>query len=868
MLTPDQLNYLVYRYLLEAGYLHAAFSMIAETGMPNPGVSPEEVPVGSLVGLVQRGLQFADIELHTDASGQLHICDQEFDLFTPHTCINAERLVLDTEAGDGRRTLARAPGIAPDQHVRSGIDLSASHLGGPMDGEGAAFGEEGGHIGQEGDQDESSEEFGDQELLGVSTLDRAYVRALAGLFGRFGGEGEHATSDAPRVEPLDTREEAYLASKGPDAKRKPISRYYVDIRTLVAGLRAHAEAWAASAVTGKALSKAGQNGKKFHAGRKAFSFCRRTRLGLLLCEFGRVFVLRLADYPRELEVTEIHVPAAKTAKDSGTGSSPASGSSAPKRQEPAPGPRPHRIYAAAWSDKKEELALLLRNGRLLVLSISLPSVEKAEPGQAEHVEHQGHPENTGHAGHAGHTGHTASSHSSHSAHQPEPPRLRVTLQYNGYPFGLVQGGKLLYSPFGDYLLYYGTSPRPYVFYPGFGRLIDEFSPLQSASTTSLEAQNPCSAMLNPGPVAQYTAMSFPISDPVLYFDVALQVPSRKEVRYQFPCPGADFYLSSGRPERTDRFLPQERPFQERPLGQINYGAPAPFLAPLYKEEEGPSDRFGISRFSLPGRRPVATDCAWLSGGEYVYVRTDGCLVIERVPVISLERVSPFRALASNSPLASVLFQAKLSADPLVGVEAVLLRGLPAVSPEGAQGPGSKPYPAIQIYAYTAQGQAYSLQILGPVCEGGRDGGQRWRNVKLASFQVCRGSITASALRHSIADSRTDLLLGDEFGYVHCLGSEMKYLRWNIHAFNHPVTSLEVSGKNILCGCRGGFSRVITPDGVALPLYLSGSGAIVASLTERLAKDKTDDRLTLWCTLSRDGILSMSSLADIFPQPET
>lgn len=968
MLTPDQLNYLVYRYLLEAGYQHTAFSMSGETGVLDLGISPEQVPVASLVGLVQRGLQLADIELHTDASGQLHLCDQEFDLFTPHTCLNAERLVLDAEAEDGRRALARELGSVPDQHLRSGISVGEPHLGAPEGGS-AAFGEEGGR--SEEDASGSGEDFSEQEPVGVSSMERSYIRALAGLFGRLGGE--RTPRQAPRIEPLDTREEAYLSSRGLDAKRRPISRYYADLRSLVPELRDHVGEYAggypgaylggyaagyqggypghypgpySGAYSGMypgaypgaypGYSARGFPGappgplgfRRFHAGRRAFSFCRRTPLGVVACEFGRVFVLRLQGYPRNLEVTELELPPPWPL-----------GQPAPQGVE-----KLTSICAAAWSDRRGELALLMPNARLVVMAVEGPGSQQgakhgssqaaqsaqaaqgaqaaqqsdsqtaaqAPPQPAAQGSPQTSPQTASQAAQSAQPAQAAqaaqaspSAASAQPAHpsqstqpaqpaQPVDTRIRASLLYNGHPFGLLQEGRLMYSPSGDYLLYYGSTPRPYLFCPALGRLIDSFSPMQLRSS-AIGEQTPCSAMLCPSPQEHYTAMSALASDPVLYFDACQQAPGRREACYQFPFPGSDFYIQLGRGEKLDRAgsfsgagaatgpglaaglsagtgagvspalpsaaspsLSAEPRSAASTEPRSGIGAapsasspPPPTLHPLYKDEETPRRPLGAARFAAAGRRPVTTACAWISDGEYVYVRTDGWLFIERVPMLFMEGGSPFRALASNSPMSGVLFQARLCAEPLLGVHAALLPG-----------------PSLQIYAYTAQGWAHSLHIVGPVAEARPEEGQRWKNVKTASFSVCKGAITASALLQSSADCRADLLLGDEFGYVHCLGSEMRFIRWNTHVFNQPVTSLECVEGNVLCGSRKGFSRVLTSEGAPLPMYKAGSGAVVASLAAKAeAEPEEGERSALWCSLSRDGLFSMSVLADVFPSRE-
>lgn len=86
MLSPVETNYLIYRFLLESGYVHAAFMFGHESGIISAGIADRSVPVGALLTLLEKGMQLLDIEVHMDANGRLHICEQPFSLFQPHRC--------------------------------------------------------------------------------------------------------------------------------------------------------------------------------------------------------------------------------------------------------------------------------------------------------------------------------------------------------------------------------------------------------------------------------------------------------------------------------------------------------------------------------------------------------------------------------------------------------------------------------------------------------------------------------------------------------------------------------------------------------------------------------------------------------------
>lgn len=63
-LTSDEMNYLVYRYLLENGFTHAAFALGHESRVDGAKVAEgdEKIPPGALIAFTQKGLQYCEIE--------------------------------------------------------------------------------------------------------------------------------------------------------------------------------------------------------------------------------------------------------------------------------------------------------------------------------------------------------------------------------------------------------------------------------------------------------------------------------------------------------------------------------------------------------------------------------------------------------------------------------------------------------------------------------------------------------------------------------------------------------------------------------------------------------------------------------------
>lgn len=62
--TSDEINYLVYRYLLESGFSHSTFAFQYETAIHRADIKGAGVKPGALIRLLQKGLQFVEVETH------------------------------------------------------------------------------------------------------------------------------------------------------------------------------------------------------------------------------------------------------------------------------------------------------------------------------------------------------------------------------------------------------------------------------------------------------------------------------------------------------------------------------------------------------------------------------------------------------------------------------------------------------------------------------------------------------------------------------------------------------------------------------------------------------------------------------------
>ncbi|KAH6599203.1 hypothetical protein BASA50_003231 [Batrachochytrium salamandrivorans] len=85
-ITSDEVNYLVYRYLLESGFSHSTFSFQHETAIHRAEIKGSSVRPGALISLLQKGLQYLEVETHIQENGNEKRCIAPFTLLGPHEC--------------------------------------------------------------------------------------------------------------------------------------------------------------------------------------------------------------------------------------------------------------------------------------------------------------------------------------------------------------------------------------------------------------------------------------------------------------------------------------------------------------------------------------------------------------------------------------------------------------------------------------------------------------------------------------------------------------------------------------------------------------------------------------------------------------
>ena len=73
--TSDEVNYLIYRYLQESGFVHSAYVFGVESHISSTNINGTLVPPAALLSVVQKGLQFTEAEISVADDGTERIGD-------------------------------------------------------------------------------------------------------------------------------------------------------------------------------------------------------------------------------------------------------------------------------------------------------------------------------------------------------------------------------------------------------------------------------------------------------------------------------------------------------------------------------------------------------------------------------------------------------------------------------------------------------------------------------------------------------------------------------------------------------------------------------------------------------------------------
>ena len=136
-ITSDEVNFLVFRYLQEAGFRHASFTfgyeaMVHKTA---PNINGNDVPPGMLVSLVQKGLQFIELEANLNADGSMdEATTSDFALLRPEELLTKDVDALREDLRERRQVKQRQESLSL---ARDGGGANKKHKGAAGNGKGA-----------------------------------------------------------------------------------------------------------------------------------------------------------------------------------------------------------------------------------------------------------------------------------------------------------------------------------------------------------------------------------------------------------------------------------------------------------------------------------------------------------------------------------------------------------------------------------------------------------------------------------------------------------------------------------------------------------------------------------------------------------
>ena len=62
-ITSEEVNVLIYRYLVESGFQHSAYTFGLESQSPQSTINGTTIPPGALISVLQKGLQYLEAEV-------------------------------------------------------------------------------------------------------------------------------------------------------------------------------------------------------------------------------------------------------------------------------------------------------------------------------------------------------------------------------------------------------------------------------------------------------------------------------------------------------------------------------------------------------------------------------------------------------------------------------------------------------------------------------------------------------------------------------------------------------------------------------------------------------------------------------------
>ncbi|PAA81557.1 hypothetical protein BOX15_Mlig009109g2 [Macrostomum lignano] len=141
--SSDEVNFLVFRYLQESGYLHSAYLFGVESHISSTNINGSMVPPAALLQIIQKGLQYTEAEISIGDGGSERVVESLslIDSVMPEVVDMRKKQVAEAERnrrGGGR--------MKPEAHNGGEDDHSNHHQAVAMDAESSGVGGGGGYF--------------------------------------------------------------------------------------------------------------------------------------------------------------------------------------------------------------------------------------------------------------------------------------------------------------------------------------------------------------------------------------------------------------------------------------------------------------------------------------------------------------------------------------------------------------------------------------------------------------------------------------------------------------------------------------------------------------------------------------------------
>jgi len=129
-LTSDEVNFLIYRYMLESGFQHSAFTFGAESTISKSSINGENVPAGALITFIQKGLQYIEVESQLNDSDLEAEAQQTLDLLRPQ--VKRARTAENSDTGNAAVKGEVVEEVEEEDRAQEESDVGAGLIGGGM----------------------------------------------------------------------------------------------------------------------------------------------------------------------------------------------------------------------------------------------------------------------------------------------------------------------------------------------------------------------------------------------------------------------------------------------------------------------------------------------------------------------------------------------------------------------------------------------------------------------------------------------------------------------------------------------------------------------------------------------------------------